>query len=73
MNIEWKTGRPKEDGDYIVVFRPYGYVMQIPFTVEYGWNTTSENNKEHVFPDEDIVAWAELFGEAVLDLFGGGR
>lgn len=72
MNIKWNTGRPQTDGEYVVVYE-HGYVMQIPFTKEYGWNTTSENNKDYVFADECIAAWTELFGEAVLDLCGGER
>ena len=67
MNIEWKTGRPQIGGNYLVV-DSWGYVSELPFTVEYGWNTTNERNKEFVIADEEIVAWTEAFGNHVIDI-----
>ena len=67
MNIEWGTGRPEHNGEYIVVFE-HGYVSQIPFTTEYGWNTTGEHNHDYAFSDREIVAWAEAFGKHVIDI-----
>lgn len=69
MRIEWKTGRPEINGEYVVVFA-WGYVTTLPFTKEYGWNTSGEHNNEYVMPDEDIVAWCENFGKHVIDIYG---
>ena len=68
MRIEWKMGRPDVSGDYIVVF-DNGYVMQLPFTPEHGWNTT-DTTWESAFKDEEIIAWAEAFGKHVIDIYG---
>ena len=67
MSVEWRTGRPERNGNYIVVFEG-GYVLQTTFTTEYGWNTTGKYNRDHVFPDSDIVAWTEPFGDHVIDI-----
>jgi len=69
MRIEWKTGKPEFDGEYVVVFA-WGYVTTLPFTKEYGWNTSGEHNNEFAMPDEDIVAWCENFGNHVIDIYG---
>ena len=69
MSIEWKTGRPERNGDYIVIFER-GYVLQTTFTTEYGWNTTGDLNNEFAMPDKDIVAWCENFGKHVIDIYG---
>lgn len=69
MRIEWKTGKPEINGEYVVVFE-WGYVTTLPFTKEYGWNTSGEHNNEFAMPDEDIVAWCENFGKHVIDIYG---
>ena len=69
MKINWYTGRPKINGEYVVINR-WKYVTTLPFTVEYGWNTTSEDNKEYAFADDTIVAWTENFAKHVIDIYG---
>ena len=69
MRIDWKTGKPEISGEYVVVFA-WGYVTTLPFTKEYGWNTSGEHNNEFAMPDEDIVAWCENFGKHVIDIYG---
>ena len=66
---DWKTGRPEINSEYVVVCA-WGYVTTLPFTKEYGWNTTGDHNNEYVMPDEDIVAWCENFGKHVIDIYG---
>lgn len=69
MRIEWKTGRPEINGEYVVVL-DFGLVMQVPFSKKFGWNTTGENNKDHAFGDWEVVAWTEAFGKHVIDIYG---
>ena len=69
MSVEWRTGRPERNGNYIVVFEG-GYVLQTTFTTEYGWNTTGEHNHDYAFRDSEIVAWTEAFGKHVIDIYG---
>lgn len=67
MSVEWRTGRPLRNGEYVVVFE-HGCVSQIPFTTEYGWNTTGADNCKYAFPDSDIAAWTEPFGNCVIEI-----
>lgn len=69
MRLEWHTGRPQIDGDYVVVFN-FGYVTTLPFTKEYGWNTTNESTSKYAFADNEIAAWTEQFGKHVIDIYG---
>ncbi len=46
---------PKEDGRYVCITR-WGRLDSIYFTVEYGWNTTQEDDA-YAFEDEDIWVW----------------
>lgn len=69
MRIEWKTGTPEINGEYVVVYR-WGYVTTLSYTKEYGWNTTGAHNKEYAMPDDDIVAWCENFSKHVIDIYG---
>ena len=69
MRIEWKTGKPERNGEYVVVYR-WGFVTTLPYTKEYGWNTTGAHNKEYAMPDDDIVAWSRNFSKRVIDIYG---
>ena len=69
MRIEWKTGRPEINGEYVVVFK-WGTVTTLTFTKEYGWNTTGAETQEFAFPDDDIVVWSENFCKHVIDIYG---
>lgn len=69
MRIEWKTGRPEINGNYVVVYK-WGFVTTLPFTKEYGWNTTGAETQEFAFPDDDIVVWSENFSKHVIDIYG---
>lgn len=74
MNIVWNTGRPKDNGEYIVVLKTArGLVMQVPFTTQHGWNTSVFGDNKNAFADEEVVAWAKPFGKAVLDIYGFRR
>lgn len=67
MSVEWKTGRPRQNGVYVVICKP-GHVSQIQFTEIYGWNTSGEDNHDYAFPDSDIIAWTEPFCNYVIDI-----
>lgn len=68
MRIEWKTGRPEIDGEYVVVY-DNSYVTTLSFTKKYGWNTVGEIY-DYAMMDDEIVAWAEPFGKHVIDIYG---
>jgi len=68
MNIEFNSGKPDRDGDYVTVNR-YGGVSELSFTVEHGWNT-SKTSWGYALKDDDIVAWCETFGKYVVDIYG---
>lgn len=70
MMIEWKTGRPEKEGDYVVV-TVYESVNTWHFTPEYGWNTHWFHPDSSI-PDETVVAWAENFAPVVIDIYGHG-
>ena len=67
MNIDWKTGKPDYDGDFIVIHKG-GYVSHIGYTVKYGWNSYPMS-WEYAFPDEEIVLWTEPFGQKAIDIY----
>lgn len=69
MRIEWKTGKPERNGEYVVIYR-WGSVTTLQYTKEYGWNTTGADNKEFAMPDDDIVVWCEDFSKHVIDIYG---
>lgn len=69
MKINWNTGRPKINGEYVIVNK-WKYVTTLPFTVEYGWNTTSADNKDCAIAEDTVVAWAENFAPHVIDIYG---
>lgn len=69
MDIQWKTGKPDHNGEFIVIMNtPRHFVMQLPFTVENGWNTSFATSK-HAFPDEDVLLWTELFAQKAIDIY----
>lgn len=69
MDIHWKTGKPDHNGEFIVIMnKPRYFVMQLPFTVENGWNTSFAGSK-HAFPDEDVLLWTETFAKKAIDIY----
>lgn len=68
MNIDFRTGRPREDGNYVVVTKAHS-VANWHFTMEYGWNTYRHSH-ESAIPDETVVAWTDNFAQQVIDIYG---
>ena len=68
MIVEWKCGKPKKNGRYVVVTR-MASVYCVDYTKEYGWNTTLTAH-DYPFPDEEVLVWSEDFCRAVVKLYG---
>lgn len=68
MNIEFKTGRPEKDGDYVVVTISHN-VTTLQFTTEYGWNTSCRAHESPI-PDDWVIVWTEDFSQEAIDIYG---
>lgn len=60
---KWRTGRPEEDGEYLVIDR-FRRRTTLNFTVEGGWNThrsySGELYAEHALGDDSVRFWLDV-------------
>lgn len=60
---KWRTGRPEEDGEYLVIDR-FRRRTTLIFTVKGGWNTfhdyDGEVNTSHTMPDDSVLMWLDV-------------
>lgn len=61
---EWKAGRPKKDGYYLVIMAYDRKREPIDFTVAGGWNTHRDRADRlfanYAIPDEDVLCWLDV-------------